>query len=157
MAQIQTSIEVQRREHAPKQRREQHLKWWQIIVYLFLGIFLVSSVGPLIFTLISSFKTMQNVLAFPPDLLPNPWIWSNYTDILSNAYFLRWILNALIYAGGAAFLNVIFSSMAGYALARMNFPGKGIIFTATLGVMMIPLAITLIPKFLVANTLHINN
>jgi multiple sugar transport system permease protein len=142
---------------APRPRSGQRLNWWQIVIYLFLGVFLVSSLGPLVFTLISSFKTMQNVLAFPPSLLPNPWIWSNYTDVLSNAYFLRWILNALIYAGGAALLNVIFSAMAGYALSRMNFPGREVIFTVTLGVMMIPLAITLIPKFLVANTLHINN
>ncbi len=158
MAQIQAPIpvEAQPLESAPR-RRERHFNWWQIIVYLFLGIFFLSSLGPLFFTLISSFKTMHDVLAFPPSFLPNPWIWSNYTDILNNAYFLRWILNALIYAGGATVLNVIFSAMAGYALARMNFPGKRLVFTATLAVMMIPLTITLIPKFLVANTLHINN
>jgi len=156
-AHLSTNPEAQKLAPASRRHREQRLNWWQIIVYLFLGIFLVSSLGPLVFTLISSFKTMQNVLAFPPSLFPNPWIWSNYTDVLSNAYFLRWILNALIYAGGAAVLNVIFSAMAGYALSRMHFPGRGMIFTVTLGVMMIPLAITLIPKFLVANTLHINN
>ncbi len=156
-AQIQAHADAQTLETTPRRRRERRLNWWQIIIYLFLGVFLISSLGPLVFTLISSFKTMQNVLAFPPSLLPNPWIWSNYTDVLKNVYFLRWILNALIYAGGAAILNVIFSAMAGYAISRMNFPGKEIIFTVTLGVMMIPLAITLIPKFLVANTLHINN
>jgi ABC-type glycerol-3-phosphate transport system permease component len=139
------------------QRREAPLNWWQIIVYLFLGIFLLTSLGPLVFTSISSFKTMQSVLAFPPSLLPRPWIWTNYTDILKNAYFLRWILNALLYAGGATVLNVIFSAMAGYALSRMRFKGREVIFTLTLGVMMIPLAITLIPKFLVVNTLHLNN
>ena len=155
MAQAQTRAQVL--VNTPRRHREQRLNWWQIVVYLFLGIFLVTSLGPLVFTLISSFKTMQDVLAFPPSLLPNPWIWSNYIDVLNNAYFLRWILNALIYAGGAAVLNVIFSSMAGYALSRMNFRGREVIFTVTLGVMMIPLAITLIPKFLVANTLHINN
>lgn len=159
MAQVQTHprATIQTLGKAPHMRREARLNWWQIIVYLFLGVFLVTSLGPLIFTLISSFKTMQNVLAFPPSLLPNPWIWTNYTDILNNAYFLRWVLNALIYASGATVLNVIFSAMAGYALSRMNFRGREVIFTITLGVMMIPLAITLIPKFLVANTLHINN
>lgn len=159
MAQAQTRPRAMIRVlgKAPQARREQRLNWWQIVVYLFLGIFAVTSLGPLVFTLISSFKTMQDVLAFPPSLVPNPWIWTNYTDVLNNAYFLRWVLNALIYAGGATVLNVIFSSMAGYALARMNFRGREVIFTVTLAVMMIPLAITLIPKFLVANTLHINN
>jgi ABC-type glycerol-3-phosphate transport system permease component len=159
MAQVQARPQAtaQAIGKAPHMRRESRLNWWQIIVYLFLGIFTVTSLGPLVFTLISSFKTMQDVLAFPPSLLPNPWIWTNYTEILDNAYFLRWILNALIYAGGATALNVIFSAMAGYALSRMNFKGREVIFTVTLAVMMIPLAITLIPKFLVVNTLHINN
>ena len=141
----------------PKLRRRQRLNWWQIVIYLFLGIFLVTSLGPLVFTLISSFKTMRDVLAFPPSLLPNPWIWSNYAVVVSNPYFLRWVLNALIYAGGATILNVLFSAMAGYALSRMRFSGRELIFTVTLAVMMIPSAITLIPKFLVVNTLHLNN
>ena len=159
MAQVPTNVRtgIQVMTTPPKARREGRLKWWQIIVYLFLGVFLVSSLGPLVFTLISSFKTMGDVLAFPPSLLPNPFIWSNYTKVLSNPFFLRWVLNALIYAGGAAVLNVLFSAMAGYALSRLRFPGREFIFTVTLGVMMIPLAITLIPKFLVANSLHINN
>lgn len=141
----------------PKPRREHRLAWWQIVIYLGLGIFTVSSVGPLIFTLISSFKTMHDVLAFPPSLLPNPFIWSNYQQIVSNSLFARWIFNAFVYAAGAMVLNVIFSAMAGYALGRMNFPGREIIFAVTLAVMMIPSAITLIPKFLVVNTLHLNN
>lgn len=138
-------------------RREHRLNWWQIVIYLGLGIFTVSSLGPLIFTFISSFKTMHDVLAFPPSLLPHPFIWSNYAEILSNSLFLRWILNAFIYAFGAMVLNVIFSAMAGYALGCMNFPGRRLIFMVTLAVMMIPSAITLIPKFLVVNNLHLNN
>src|SRR5579883_2209213 len=159
MAQVQARPQAtaQAIGKAPHMRREARLNWWQIIVYLLLGVFTVTSLGPLVFTLISSFKTMQDVLAFPPSLLPNPWVWTNYTEILDNAYFLRWILNALIYAGGATVLNVIFSAMAGYALSRMNFKGREVIFTVTLAVMMIPLAITLIPKFLVINTMHLNN
>lgn len=138
-------------------RRERHLTWWQIVIYAGLGVFTVSAVGPLIFTFISSFKTMHDVLAFPPSLWPNPFIWSNYQQILGNALFTRWILNAFIYAAGAMVLNVLFSAMAGYALGRLNFPGRTIIFTATLAVMMIPDAIKLIPKFLVVNSMHLTN
>ncbi len=155
--QAQTRTQAQVLTVAPGRRREPRLKWWQFIIYLLLGIFLVSSLGPLVFTLISSFKTMHDVLAFPPSLLPNPAIGTNYTDVFSNPYFLRWILNTLIYALGATVLNVLFSAMAGYALARLHFRGREFIFTVTLGIMMIPLAITLIPKFLVVNTLHLNN
>jgi ABC-type glycerol-3-phosphate transport system permease component len=139
-------------------RRERPvIHWWKLIVLLFLAIFTVTSLGPLILTAISSFKTEHDVLAFPPTLLPIPFIVSNYQFILSNPLFLRWMLNAFIYAFGAMVLNVLFSSMAGYALGRLRFPGKNVIFLLTLAIMMIPSAIYLIPKFLVVNSLHLTN
>ena len=157
MAQIAIESRNEAPSGRPEPRREHRLAWWQIVIYLGLGIFTISSVGPLVFTAISSFKTMHDVLAFPPSLWPNPFIWSNYQEILSNSLFARWIFNALVYAVGAMVLNVVFSAMAGYALGRLNFPGREVIFAVTLAVMMIPSAITLIPKFLVVNTMHLNN
>jgi len=133
------------------------LRGSDIIIYAFLIIFTISSLGPLFYTAISSFKTPGAVLAFPPSLLPSPWVWSNFQQIISNSLFLRWILNAFIYAGAALVLNTLFSAMAGYAIARMTFPGKEFIFTLTLAVMMIPLAVTLIPKFLVMDNLGLLN
>lgn len=157
MAQVSTSaqaavrpVEAPRGAHPTRQ-----FSWWHLIVYILLAIFTITSLGPLIFTFISSFKTMSEVLAFPPTLFPHPWTTTNYSDVLSDPTFLRWILNALIYAVAATMLNILFSGMAGYALSRLNFPGKDIIFLTTLAVMMIPLAVTLIPKFLVVNNLHV--
>ena len=157
MAQVSTSAQAAVRPvEAPRgaQPRRQ-FSWWHLIVYILLAIFTITSLGPLIFTFISSFKTMGEVLAFPPTLFPHPWVTTNYSDVLADPTFLRWILNAFIYAVAATVLNVLFSGMAGYALSRMNFPGKDIIFLTTLAVMMIPLAVTLIPKFLVVNNLHV--
>ncbi len=135
----------------------QPLRWWSVIAYLFLAIFILTSIGPLILTLTSSFKTMHDVLAFPPSFLPRPWIWDNYHFVLSNPLFLRWMLNAFIYAAGAMVLNVIFSAMAGYALGRMEFRGRELILLVTLSIMMIPAAVTLIPRFLVVNDLGLAN
>ncbi len=131
--------------------------WSNAILYIFLIVFTITSVGPLLFAFISSFKTQAGVLAFPPSLIPNPFVWSNYSTFFSQPTFLRWVLNTFVYAGGVVVLNVFFAAMAGYALSRMNFPGKNIIFVTTLSVMMIPSAVTLIPKFLVVNALHIVN
>ena len=131
--------------------------WRRVFTALLLAVFVITSIGPLVLTLLSSFKTMHDVLAFPPSLLPRPWTWENYRFILSNPLFLRWMLNAFIYAIGATLLNVVFSAMAGYALGRMEFPGREPILLVTLAIMMIPAAVTLIPKFLVINTLHLAN
>ncbi len=152
-SQDQLSANAVLREKPPRRT----LRVSDIIIYAFLIIFTISSLGPLVYTAISSFKTPGAVLAFPPSLLPSPWVWSNFQQIISNSLFLRWILNAFIYAGAALVLNTLFSAMAGYAIARMNFPGKEFIFTLTLAVMMIPLAVTLIPKFLVMDNLGLLN
>src|SRR5579859_1900088 len=157
MAQAQVQAPVRPIAQTRQQQPERRFKPAHIILYIFLALLTITSIGPLIFTFISSFKTQQDVLAFPPSLLPNPATLGNYAYVLSQSIFLRWILNAFIYAVGAMVLNMLFSAMAGYALARMNFPGKEIIFVTTLAVMMIPLAVTLIPKFLVMNSLHLTN
>ncbi len=157
MAQASTQIQAAVRPVALEEQPRRRIKWWHMVVYLFLAIFTITSIGPLIFSFFSSFKTMSDVLAFPPSLLPRPWIGTNYTTILSNPLFLRWILNVGIYAVAATLLNLLFSAMAGYALSRLDFPGKNIIFLLTLAVMMIPLAVTLIPKFLVITNLHLSN
>jgi ABC-type glycerol-3-phosphate transport system permease component len=154
VAQLQATS-IDRVRTTPKVRPT--LQWWHLVVLIFLGIFVITSLGPLVLTIISSFKTEHDVLAFPPSILPNPFVTSNYQQVLSNSLFLRWMLNAFIYAAGATVLNVLFSAMAGYALGRLHFPGKEFIFLLTLGIMMIPSAIYLIPKFLVVNSLHLNN
>lgn len=159
MAQVTSrSAQLMRQNRIKRAKREERtFPWVRIVIYAFLAVFTISSVGPLIFTFISSFKTAGDVLAFPPTLIPHPFVWSNYQLIFGNSLFLRWMLNSVIYAVGATVLNMFFSAMAGYALGRMEFPGKGLIFTFTLAVMMIPTAITLIPKFLVVNNFHLAN
>ncbi len=157
MAQTQAQVTTHATAQTATTGRSHPFSWITIIFYILLIIFTITSVGPLIFSFFSSFKTFRDILAIPPTFIPNPWTWGNYAEILNDASFLHWILNALIYAVGAMILNVLFSAMAGYALARMNFPGKNFIFILTLSVMMIPLTVTIIPKFLVMNTLHLTN
>jgi ABC-type glycerol-3-phosphate transport system permease component len=132
-------------------------QWYRVLIYVLVIIFTLTSIGPFVFSFFSSFKTLQHILDFPPSLLPNPWTLGNYQEILSGGVFTRWLLNSGIYAIGTALLNVLFSAMAGYALSRMNFPGRNLVFITTLAVMMIPIPITLIPKYLVMNDLHLVN
>jgi ABC-type glycerol-3-phosphate transport system permease component len=156
MAQVSAQARFRTAAHVNRERPRQ-FRWIQVILYLFIAIFTIVSIGPLVLSFVSSFKTFHDVLAFPPSLIPNPAVLTNYTQILSDPAFLRWVLNAFIYAVGATILNVLFSAMAGYALARLNFRGRELIFTMTLAVMMIPLTVLVIPKFLVMYNLHLVN
>src|ERR1700730_18221098 len=100
MAQVSTSTQAAVRpvEMPRGARPRRQFSWWHLIVYIFLGIFTITSLGPLIFTFISSFKTMSEVLVFPPSLFPHPWTTTNFATVLGDPAFLRWILNAFIYA-----------------------------------------------------------
>lgn len=152
-ARPQSRVGAQEREQLPGRR----FSWYNLLLYIFLGILTITSVGPFIFTFFSSFKTFTHILDFPPTLLPPVWTWENYQALLSYPGFAHWILNSGIYAVGAALLNMFFSAMAGFALSRLRFPGRRIIFVTTLAVMMIPLPIMMIPKFLVMNSIGLVN
>src|SRR5579863_745763 len=121
MAQVSTSAQAAAGPlEAPSGARPgRQFSWWHLIVYIFLAIFTITSLGPLIFTFISSFKTMSEVLAFPPSLFPHPWITTNYATVVGDPAFLRGFLIAFIYPVVARVLTVFFSGRAGYPLSRL--------------------------------------
>lgn len=158
MVQVPLSAPSTREERQRmKQSRRSFWRWQQVVLYVILVILTISALGPFIFAFFSSFKTFAHILDFPPTLFPQPWTLNNFRSLLAYPGFLHWILNSFIVSVSVAALNVLFSAMAGYALARMRFPGRGLIFTLTLAVMMIPMPVTIIPKFLVINSLGLVN
>jgi len=88
-------------------------------------------------------------LAFNPTL-------EGYEEIMQ-FQFPRWFLNSVIYATAVTLLRLILDSLAGYALARMNFPGKRMSFFVILGTMMIPAVVLLIPRFIILGELGLLN
>jgi multiple sugar transport system permease protein len=133
---------------------------WRVLLYAILIFYGVFSLSPFLFSFISSFKTYADVLTWPPTIVPtHGYTLASYNTIFNGigTLFPRYITNSLIYAIGAAALNVLLGAMAGYAFGRMSFPGKNILFALTLAVMMIPGALIMVPKFLVAYDLHLTN
>jgi len=127
-------------------------------------IFTIIFLGPFFMAFLGSFKTTSQVLAWPPTFLPDPWRWENYKDVWNvlpdangNSYFPRWILNSLILAASVTLAQLFFCSLAGFAFARLNFPGKGFVFAAMLSTLMIPGMVLLIPQYKILNTLHLIN
>ena len=123
--------------------------WW-IYVLLFLGLLLL--VGPFIWMLLGSFKTTGELRQVPPTFLPQTWTTANYEDLFSRLSFPRYFLNSTIVALAVTVGNVVFCSMLGYALAKLEFPGKRVLFVIVLGTLMVPAVVTFMPLFvLVAN------
>jgi multiple sugar transport system permease protein len=102
---------------------------------------------PLVWMLSTSLKTKVEVAKFPPVWIPNIPQWNNYPDAMATGDWPRFFLNTLWYAGGAAFGELLSSSLVAYGFARLRAPGKNALFLLVLSTMMLPWIVTLIPTY----------
>jgi len=133
-----------------------------IVRYLLIVAIAVIMFTPFILATLGTFKTNAEILAYPPKLLPAQFQWSNWvavwnTSLGGGGTFPRWLFNTAFLAVAVAGCEVVFSSMAAYAFSRMDFFGKNFIFNFMLGTMMIPVALTLIPAYVLMTKLHMIN
>ena len=115
---------------------------WALIVVVALFV-----IFPFVWMVLTSFKTDKDVFSLPSQLWPTHWSLTGYMNIWNELPFARLFLNSVIFAGGVTVLSVIFDSMAAYALARLDFPGKNIALILVIATLMVPYQITLIPLF----------
>ncbi|HOJ01272.1 MAG TPA: carbohydrate ABC transporter permease [Anaerolineaceae bacterium] len=133
-----------------------------ILKYLILLLIAAIAVMPFFLATMGTFKTNAEIIAFPPKVFPEKWLWENWskvwnTDIGSGGTFPRWLFNTAFLSVTVASLQVICCSMAAYAFARLDFPGKNATFNFMLATMMIPGAVTLIPAYVLMSKLHLIN
>ncbi|CAN5149732.1 N/A [soil metagenome] len=104
---------------------------------------------PIAWIALSSFKTRGELFLRPPTILPETFSLANYTEALSQFAFLKYLRNSLVVTVAATLLTLTINSMAAFALAKYRFKGRDVLFLVTLGTIMVPLQIILIPVFLV--------
>jgi len=126
----------------------------KILGYLTLGIFAIIYIYPFLIQLTTSFKTNADATQNPLSLIPNPFVSAAF-ERLAETDFPLWFANSAVVAVLVTAGRVFFDSLAGYALARIKFRGRGALFTGLLAVMAVPGVVLLIPKFLVLNQLGI--
>lgn len=114
------------------------------IIVLVLGLL---SVFPLFWMVRSSLMSNLEIYKYPPDLLPSIWRFDNYLYAFTLLPFHRYMLNTLLITIPAVFGVLLTSSMAAYAFARLEFPGKNLIFSLVIASMLMPMACTIIPIF----------
>ncbi len=126
----------------------------KVFLYAILCIYAMITMLPFLWALSSSFKSLEEILSGAMTLIPRDFTFENYRSIfVEQKYFPRWLLNSVIVAVVGTSLNLLFNSMAGYALARLSFPGKKTLFIMVLAVLMIPGQVTMIPNYLILNHL----
>ena len=120
----------------------------KVIAYIVLVTMSVISIFPFVWTISTSLKTADQIFAWPPKLIPDPIEWSNYPGVFDTLPFDRFFLNTFGYTAAVTAGQLLFCSLAGYAFARLRFPGRDLIFLLYLGTMMIPGSVTLVPSFI---------
>ena len=109
------------------------------------GLFLV--VVPFVWMLVSSLKPEAEVRAVPPTWWPETVTLENYDRLFTGLDFPTYFMNSAIVALAVTAGNMVFCSMLGYALAKLDFPGKKALFAIVLGTLMIPGVVTFVPLF----------
>lgn len=119
------------------------------LLYVVLIVTSLLMVVPFLWMLSTSVKPDYQIFEYPPSWLPRQWNWGNYARAWQLAHFSRYTLNTAIYAGFSTLGQLILCSMAGYAFARLPFPGSNVLFVLVLATMMIPFQMLLIPLFVI--------
>jgi len=131
-----------------------HFHWLKGLLYIILGLYAIVTFIPFVWALSASFKPLAEIISGGVNLIPQNFTLNNYKQIfIQEPLFGRWLFNSIVVAVSVTSLNLLFNSMAGYALARIKFPGNQFWFFLVLVVLMVPAQITLIPSFLLLKSL----
>jgi len=106
---------------------------------------------PIYWMIIDSFMPNDLIIKWPPIFIPNKLTLNNYLQIINGTPIIRWFLNSIFVSVAVATLSVLIDIFAAYALARMNFKGRDMIFKIILGALSIPGIILFLPNYVTVN------
>jgi len=122
-------------------------------VYVLMGLLAFTTLFPFYYMVSTSLMTLTEAFQYPPHLFPPHPQWINYREIWETLPFARFFLNSTIHVVGVMAGRFFIVTMAGYAFARIDFPGRDKVFLGFLAFMMIPNAVTLVSSFIILQNL----
>ncbi|WP_300368570.1 carbohydrate ABC transporter permease [uncultured Subdoligranulum sp.] len=127
------------------------------VTYIVLILGSVVMIFPFVWMLLTSFKTQAESMAIPPQILPSHWDLANFTTALASLPFVNLYVNTGLLILFRVLCAVVFSSMAGYAFAKLEFPCKNLLFGIVLVQMMLPSQIFITPQYLMLARMGLTN
>src|SRR4051794_11021186 len=127
------------------------------IAHLVLAVGAIFMVGPFLWQLSTSLQTFGESVSVPPTFVPHSPQWSNVTTVFEGLPFGRQLLNTTGMTIARTVGQVLFSSLAGFAFARMRFRGSGVLFAIFLSVTMVPYQVFLLPQYQIMQKLGLLN
>jgi cellobiose transport system permease protein len=147
-------------EPAPRRRRGPRLPWDAgPLTYVALAAVTLVSLFPVYYTFVVATRTNDSISDVPPPLVPGDQLGVNVRKLLENdeAHFLLGLVNSAIVAGCITVAVVFFSSLAGFAFAKLRFRGRNILLLSVIATMMVPTQLGLIPLYMLMVRLGWNN
>ena len=130
----------------------------KIVLYAFLIIYSLITLYPFLWAVSASFKPYAEIVGGNMGLMSKNFTTENFSYIFTrDPNFINWVINSFIIAILGSLVNILFNSLAGYSLARLEFPGKDAIFYTILALIMVPGQVLLIPNFLIISRLGLLN
>ncbi len=136
--------------------RIQH-RWIRIVLTVLFGICALTSVYPLFWMFLNSFKDTAEIMTGSSFGLPSFWKLENYTDALFNRNILKYFMNSILVTGFTLLLTVVSSTMLAYALTRMRWKWAGKINRLVALGILLPSQIVIVPIFMMLRSLHLIN
>lgn len=127
-------------------------------IYLLLIGVAILMLFPLLWLIGTAFKSpTEDIFSFPPQLFPAHPTWNNFKTVWQTYPFGKYLFNSSLVATVSVGLNLLLCSLAAYPLARLNFKGKGVIFSLVVATIIIPFQIVMIPLYILAVNLGLRN
>lgn len=129
----------------------------QVGTYIALSVVAVLWVFPFIWMVFGSLKTQREILVRPPTFFPSEVTWENFNRWFGDLNFLQFFSNSVIVALVTVAGNIVFCSMLGYALAKLEFAGRRLLFGIVMVMLMVPSVVTFVPLFVMVSNFNLVN
>lgn len=126
------------------------------LVYAAALVVAAATLGPVLYAVLGGFRSNAQLAAEPVGL-PDPWVVSNYVNVLTSASFWRYAFNSTVISLITTVIVAVFGVMAAYPLARYQFRGRAMLTTVFTMGLLFPLTVAIIPLFLMIRDLNLNN
>lgn len=126
-----------------------------VLLFLFTAVLAILTVSPLLWMVSTSFKPGDET--FSPNIIPLHWTLENFQYVFTTLPFWRYMLNSFFVAGTITVVALWFHSMAGFALARLRFPGRDVIFLAIFSTFLVSLPVIIVPLFILVRQMGMVN
>lgn len=136
---------VEAQHFKSKKKQERTAKFFIYLLLFAISIVLLAPLGWMVST---SLKPMQEIVKYPPSLIPETWEWSNYLETIRAFPFLLYAKNTLFITSFVVLGNVLSNSFIAYGFAKIEFPGRKFLFSMVLATMMVPGFVTMIPQYI---------